>query len=208
MKYVLFGGGEKMFSCWKMTRKRLNLIDWSIPLFLKILINSHQFHVALPAFLTKPQDIKTGINGVAKFECVATGNPQPSVFWTKEGSQELMFPDNVYGHLQVTSEGTLEIRSVQKEDAGYYVCSAFSIAGSGTTRAFLQVSFISHCTCPQRTKTLISLQLNLNQPKKPHVKQKRFALVLKFMAHTLLAMSVNYSSRSYPDKKLWNLRNS
>lgn len=161
-----------------MTRKRLNLIDRSIPLiplpsFVKILINSHQFRVALPVFLSKPQDIKTGINGVAKFECVATGNPQPSVFWTKEGSQELMFPDNAYGHLQVTSEGTLEIKSVQKDDAGYYVCSAFSIAGSGTTRAFLQVSFVLFAnlpsrTCPQRTESLISLQLNLNQtPKNP-----------------------------------------
>ena len=59
-----------------------------------------------------------------------------------------MFPDNVYGHLQVTSDGTLEIRSVQKDDAGYYVCSAFSVAGSGTTRAFLQVSFFPHV--PQR----------------------------------------------------------
>jgi roundabout, axon guidance receptor 2 len=111
-------------------------------------------------FLTKPQDIKTGINGVAKFECVATGNPQPSVFWTKEGSQELMFPDNAYGHLQVTSEGTLEIKSVQKEDAGYYVCSAFSIAGSGTTRAFLQVSFIPLFLQPHRT---------VHVPKEPKV---------------------------------------
>lgn len=91
-------------------------------------------------FVTKPQDVKTGINGVAKFECVASGNPQPSVFWTKEGSKELMFPDNSYGHFRVSSEGTLEIQSVQKDDAGYYVCSAFSVAGSGTTRAFLQVS--------------------------------------------------------------------
>lgn len=130
-----------------MTRKRLNLIDRSIPsASVKILINSHQFfffspYPALPVFLTKPQDVKTGVNGVAKFECVASGNPQPSVFWTKEGSQELMFPDNVYGHLQVTADGTLEIRSVRKDDAGFYVCSAFSVAGSGTTRAFLQVSF-------------------------------------------------------------------
>lgn len=84
--------------------------------------------------------MKTGINGVAKFECVASGNPQPSVFWTKEGSQELMFPDNSYGHFNVLMDGTLEVRKVEKDDAGYYVCSAFSVAGSGTTRAFLQVS--------------------------------------------------------------------
>lgn len=51
-----------------------------------------------------------------------------------------MFPDNTYGRHHVTLEGTLEIKTVKKEDAGYYVCSAFSVAGSGTTRAFLEVS--------------------------------------------------------------------
>lgn len=98
------------------------------------------FLTALPEFLSKPQDVKIGSNGIATFECVASGNPPPSVFWTKEGSQVLMFPDNSYGHVQVTTQGTLQIRGVQKEDAGYYVCSAISVAGAGTTRAFLQVS--------------------------------------------------------------------
>jgi hypothetical protein len=78
---------------------------------------------------------------MVKMECSSSGNPQPSVFWTKEGSQELMFPDNIYGRIHVTAEGTLEIQNVQKNDAGFYVCSAFSVAGSGTTRALLQVSF-------------------------------------------------------------------
>lgn len=91
-------------------------------------------------FDIKPQYVKTGLNGLAKFECAASGNPQPSIYWTKEGSQELMFPDNTYDRHHVTLEGTLEIKSVRKEDAGYYVCSAFSVAGSGTTRAFLEVS--------------------------------------------------------------------
>lgn len=125
----------------------------------------------MPVFLTKPQDLKTGVNGAAKFECVATGNPPPSVFWTKEGSQELMFPDNVYGHLHVTLDGTLEIRSVQKDDAGYYVCSAFSVAGSGTTRAFLQVSFVFTDTAP------IVMQLNIKLKMKPHIQPTRSTLV-------------------------------
>lgn len=98
------------------------------------------FFAALPEFLSKPQDVKIGSNGIATFDCVASGNPPPSVFWTKEGSQVLMFPDNSYGNVQVTTQGTLQIRGVQKEDAGYYVCSAISVAGAGTTRAFLQVS--------------------------------------------------------------------
>ncbi|KAG5675348.1 hypothetical protein PVAND_005258 [Polypedilum vanderplanki] len=103
---------------------------------------------SLPVFDTKPQDVKTGINGVAKFECVASGNPQPSVYWTKEGSQELMFPDNTYGRHHVTLEGVLEIKGVRKEDAGYYVCSAFSVAGSGSTRAFLEVNSVDDIPPP------------------------------------------------------------
>lgn len=82
---------------------------------------------------------------MATFDCVATGNPPPSVFWTKEGSQMLMFPDNSYGHIHVTNQGTLQIRGVQKEDAGYFVCSALSVAGSATIRAFLQVSEARFC---------------------------------------------------------------
>jgi roundabout, axon guidance receptor 2 len=84
--------------------------------------------------------VKIGVNGMAKFECVASGNPQPSVYWTKEGMKELMFPDNTYDRHHVTLEGVLEIKNIQKDDAGYYVCSAFSVAGSATTRAFLEVS--------------------------------------------------------------------
>lgn len=71
---------------------------------------------------------------------MATGNPPPSVFWNKEGSQLLMFPDTSYGHMHVNSHGTLKIQGVQREDAGFLVCSALSVAGSNSVRAFLQVS--------------------------------------------------------------------
>ncbi|KAJ6643323.1 Roundabout like 2 [Pseudolycoriella hygida] len=80
--------------------------------------------------------------------CEVLTVPPPSCFWTKEGSQMLMFPDNSYGHLHVTSLGTLQIRGVQKEDAGYFVCSALSVAGSATTRAFLQVTSIDDMPPP------------------------------------------------------------
>lgn len=80
-----------------------------------------------------------GLNGVALFPCVADGNPPPSVFWKKEGYSTLMFPNNSYGHLHVSLEGTLQINGAQKDDAGYYVCSALSVVDSTTIRAFLQV---------------------------------------------------------------------
>uniref|UniRef100_A0A182J0Q4 Roundabout n=1 Tax=Anopheles atroparvus TaxID=41427 RepID=A0A182J0Q4_ANOAO len=92
-----------------------------------------------PTFLFKPQDQKTALNGVATFKCTASGNPAPSVFWTKEGSQTLMFPNNTYDNMQVSVQGTLQIRGVQKDDDGYYICSALSVAGSTASRAYLQV---------------------------------------------------------------------
>lgn len=54
-----------------------------------------------------------------------------------------MFPENSYGRLHVSSQGTLQIQGVQREDSGYLVCSALSVAGSDTARAFLQVKKLS-----------------------------------------------------------------
>ncbi|KAH9405058.1 Roundabout 1 [Tyrophagus putrescentiae] len=93
-----------------------------------------------PNFLIEPKDIRANVNGVARFECVATGNPRPSVFWTKEGNQILMFPDNKYGRFSVTSDGSLLVSSVKREDVGFYICSALSVVGSSTAKAFLNVS--------------------------------------------------------------------
>jgi len=96
---------------------------------------------ALPEFVKRPEDVTTKINGAAKLQCSARGHPQPSIYWFKEGSQILMFPNNSYsGNIYISPEGALEIQKIQKSDAGYYVCSAFSIAGSDTARAMLQVS--------------------------------------------------------------------
>ena len=69
-----------------------------------------EFHFSeLPSFSVKPKDQRMGMNGIAKFECVASGNPPPSVFWTKEGSQDLMFAGTTHGQMLVTPEGTLTI---------------------------------------------------------------------------------------------------
>lgn len=87
----------------------------------------------------KPKDQKVGLNGVATFQCSAEGSPPPSVFWSREGSQLLMFPDTAYGHMHVNAQGTLRVQGVQREDAGWFVCSALSVAGSSSVRAYLQV---------------------------------------------------------------------
>ncbi|KAG0416986.1 hypothetical protein HPB47_005982 [Ixodes persulcatus] len=95
---------------------------------------------ARPSFRLTPEDQKVGLNGVAKFDCLATGNPLPSVFWTREGKQVLMFPGKSHGRFSVTNEGTLVISSVRKEDRGYYTCSALSVVGSSMAKGHLEVT--------------------------------------------------------------------
>ena len=105
----------------------------------------NKFYVFFPAhpnFLVKPKDQRVGMNGIATFECVATGNPPPSVFWTKEGSQDLMFTGTTHGQWFVTDDGTLTLQGVRKEDDGFYICSALSVAGSSVTKAYLEVTAI------------------------------------------------------------------
>ncbi len=40
--------------------------------------------LAEPEFTRRPEAQKVGLNGVAEFHCGATGNPAPTIFWTKE----------------------------------------------------------------------------------------------------------------------------
>nr|XP_023016691.1 roundabout homolog 2-like [Leptinotarsa decemlineata] len=101
-----------------------------------------------PTFIERPRDQKVSLNGVVEFHCSATGNPQPSVFWSKEGSQILMFSDNSNGHMHVNAHGTLRIQGVQREDAGFLVCNALSVAGSSSVRAFLQVTSVADLPPP------------------------------------------------------------
>ncbi|XP_037517448.1 roundabout homolog 1 [Rhipicephalus sanguineus] len=101
-----------------------------------------------PTFRLTPQDQKVGLNGVAKFDCLATGNPPPSVFWTREGNQVLMFPGKSHGRFSVSHEGTLTISGVRKEDHGYYVCSALSVIGSSMAKGHLEVTAIADLPPP------------------------------------------------------------
>ena len=50
-----------------------------------------------------------------------------------------MFPNQDHGRISVSEDGTLIIESVQKEDAGEYICKGLSIAGSAYAKAKLEV---------------------------------------------------------------------
>ncbi|XP_040040240.2 roundabout homolog 2 isoform X1 [Gasterosteus aculeatus] len=100
-----------------------------------------QVHVP-PQISTKPRDqIATQGRSIA-FQCGTTGNPQPAIFWQKEGSQMLLFPGqppSQSGRYSVSMSGELTIADVHPEDSGFYICQAISVAGSVLTKAMLEV---------------------------------------------------------------------
>ncbi|XP_050485640.1 protein sax-3-like isoform X2 [Bombus huntii] len=102
-----------------------------------------------PIFSSFPKDEIVSVGSNVSFSCAARGAPQPSIFWTREGSQELMFPGNEYqGRYKITEDGSLRIKSVLGKDEGHYVCSAISQAGASTATVFLQVTSVEEVPPP------------------------------------------------------------
>ncbi|XP_014070694.1 roundabout homolog 2 isoform X12 [Salmo salar] len=98
---------------------------------------------AAPQFIIRPRDQIVAQGRTATFPCETKGNPQPAVFWQKEGSQNLLFPNQPQqpnSRFSVSSSGDLTISSVQRTDAGYYICQALTVAGSILAKAQLEVT--------------------------------------------------------------------
>ncbi|XP_076002548.1 roundabout homolog 2 [Genypterus blacodes] len=99
--------------------------------------------VAAPQFVIRPRDQIVGQGRTATFPCETKGNPQPAVFWQKEGSQNLLFPNQPQqpnSRFSVSPGGDLTISAVQRTDAGYYICQALTVAGSILAKAQLEVT--------------------------------------------------------------------
>uniref|UniRef100_A0A8C8RCG5 Roundabout guidance receptor 1 n=1 Tax=Pelusios castaneus TaxID=367368 RepID=A0A8C8RCG5_9SAUR len=96
-----------------------------------------------PHFVVKPRDQVAALGRTVTFQCEATGNPQPAIFWRREGSQNLLFsyqPPQSSSRFSVSQTGDLTITSVQRSDVGYYICQTLNVAGSITTKAYLEVT--------------------------------------------------------------------
>nr|XP_015197421.1 PREDICTED: roundabout homolog 2 isoform X13 [Lepisosteus oculatus] len=98
---------------------------------------------APPQFVVRPRDQIVAQGRTATFPCETKGNPQPAVFWQKEGSQNLLFPNQPLqpnSRFAVSQSGDLTISNVQRSDAGYYICQALTVAGSILAKAQLEVT--------------------------------------------------------------------
>ncbi|KRY45577.1 Protein sax-3 [Trichinella britovi] len=95
-----------------------------------------------PWFTDGPRDVDVKEGSEISLLCEANGSPPPSLFWSKEGAQELMFPGfrSVDGRVQVSKKGDLSIQHVISTDEGNYVCTALNAAGSNSAKAFVRVT--------------------------------------------------------------------
>ncbi|GCB80581.1 hypothetical protein scyTo_0017234, partial [Scyliorhinus torazame] len=99
--------------------------------------------VAPPQFAVKPRDQMVAVGRTVTFTCEATGNPQPAIFWQREGSQNLLFsyqPPEPSSRFSVSQVGDLTITNIQRSDVGYYSCQALNVAGSVIIKVFLEVT--------------------------------------------------------------------
>ncbi|XP_037689530.1 roundabout homolog 2 isoform X6 [Choloepus didactylus] len=99
--------------------------------------------VAPPQFVVRPRDQIVSQGRTVTFPCETKGNPQPAVFWQKEGSQNLLFPNQPQqpnSRCSVSPTGDLTITNIQRSDAGYYICQALTVAGSILAKAQLEVT--------------------------------------------------------------------
>ncbi|XP_031153435.1 roundabout homolog 1 isoform X6 [Sander lucioperca] len=96
-----------------------------------------------PAFVVRPRNQVVGVGRTVTFQCEATGNPQPAIFWQREGSQNLLFsyqPPQPSSRFSVSQSGDLTITDAERSDMGYYSCQAINTAGSVLTKALLEIT--------------------------------------------------------------------
>ena len=95
-----------------------------------------------PEVLTSPGNQTVATGNTAVFPCHVTGDPQPTVTWYK--SRNPLISD---AHFSILPNGTLIVRNVRQQDAGWYTCQARSDAGQVEERAFLIVTGVCVCVC-------------------------------------------------------------
>ena len=101
------------------------------------------FLPAKPRIIQHPADVIANEGSSASFTCIADGEPQPTVFWEREGKASSTMLPNVYyygGRFFVTRLGeSLQIAKVEKGDEGVYTCLALSQIGNSHAKAKLTV---------------------------------------------------------------------
>lgn len=91
----------------------------------------------LPHIVPSEPEVVTSTNSTATLQCTTQGSPKPAVEWRKASGEMLDMANSRYTLLL---DGSLQIDSVQAEDAGDYICVASNPAGTAEkmTRLVIQ----------------------------------------------------------------------
>lgn len=88
-----------------------------------------------PVFTILPRKQVVKINQrLARFDCVAKGNPTPHISWYYNGERILLTE-----RISMRHNGSILIENIQHEDAGLYTCQAENINGKITASVTLEV---------------------------------------------------------------------
>ncbi|XP_061044997.1 obscurin-like [Eubalaena glacialis] len=90
-----------------------------------------------PSMQVTIEDVQAQRGGVAQFQAVIEGNPQPTVTWYKDGAQLVDGPR--LSQQQEETTYSLVLRDVAQHDAGVYTCLAHNAGGQVLCKAELLV---------------------------------------------------------------------
>ena len=83
--------------------------------------------------------VQSKVGSSVKLDCLASGNPAPLLFWSKEGSEDTLYPGTTHGTTQVSEDGSLYLAAATEKDTGYYTCTVVNTVGSVVARTHVLV---------------------------------------------------------------------
>ncbi|KAL3887349.1 hypothetical protein ACJMK2_027291, partial [Sinanodonta woodiana] len=88
-----------------------------------------------PSFLVRPKNQIVARGRTVTLQCVATGSPVPTVYWSIGSPETLVFPKRESGRFSVSEDGTFRIENVLSSDEGECTCVAYSSKGESKASA-------------------------------------------------------------------------
>ena len=78
--------------------------------------------------MVEPTDQKVAEGAPAVLDCIAAGNPTPTLFWMKESDSNILLPGSTSSHVTVTPEGTLRIGKQTNQQSREYGKLFFNVS--------------------------------------------------------------------------------